>query len=72
MDNIRTILCDMPVTVRGYTIATPDGFFTIVLNSSLSHAQNVKTYEHELGHIMRGDFDSKSPVGLIEAFSHAR
>lgn len=69
MDNIRTILCDLPNSIRGFTVATPDGFFTICLNQNLSHAQNMKSYQHELKHIMNGDFDKKCSVDLIEVMA---
>lgn len=70
MDNIRTIYCDMPNTIGGFTILADD-FFTIVLNQNLSHERNVQTYMHELQHIQNGDFDRKAPAGLIEIMAHS-
>ena len=70
MENIRTILYDLPTAIKGFTVATTDGFFTIVLNQNLSFQQNKKTYHHEIKHIMRGDYDKKCPVGLIEINAH--
>ena len=51
LDNVRTVYCDLPNTVGGFTVATPDDFFTIVLNQNLSYDRNVQTYKHELEHI---------------------
>lgn len=70
MDNIRTILADLPSTVGGYTISTPDGYFTVVLNQNLSYQRNVETYAHELDHIQNGDFDKKCSSDLIEFYTH--
>lgn len=67
--DIRTVLCDMPATVKAYTICK-DGYFTVVLNQNLSHEQNMASYLHELKHIQNGDFEKKCNVNMIELFSH--
>ena len=66
MENIRTVLCDLPNSIKGFTVATPDGFFTICLNQNHSHEQNMLTYAHEMKHIKNGDFDRRCSVDLIE------
>ena len=71
MENIRVILADMPTTIKGYTIYKDD-YYTIVLNSNLSHQQNRNTYLHELGHIETKDFDKSLPVGMIEIIAHGK
>ncbi|MCF2641188.1 hypothetical protein I6E50_02030 [Roseburia hominis] len=70
MENVRTIYCDMPNTIGGFTILVDD-FFTIVLNQNLSHEKNLESYMHELEHIKNGDFDKKVSAGLIEIMAHA-
>lgn len=70
MENIRTVYYDLPNTIKGFTVSTNDDFFTIVLNQNLSHSQNMKTYFHELNHIMNGDFSKKSSVDMIEFYAH--
>jgi hypothetical protein len=55
----------MPYRVKGFVRQNEDDTYTIVLNSRLSYEQNVKTYEHEISHIVKGDF-SKSDVNQIE------
>lgn len=70
--NIRTILVDMPLSVKGYTVADSEGFYTIVLNQKLTREQNLLTYVHELGHIKNGDFDSLETVEIIEMLAHNR
>lgn len=69
MDNIRTILADLPNTIGGYTIKQDD-YYTIVLNQNLSHDKNLITYAHEISHIKNNDFESNCSAGLIEIFAH--
>ena len=51
-------LADLPTSVRGFVYNDDDGEIYIVLNSRLSHEQNLSTYVHELKHISRGDLDN--------------
>lgn len=51
-------LADLPTAVRGFVYHDDDGEMYIVLNSRLSHEQNLSTYVHELKHISRGDLDN--------------
>lgn len=51
-------LADLPTSVRGFVYHDDDGEVYIVLNSRLSHEQNLSTYVHELKHIRRGDLDN--------------
>lgn len=51
-------LADLPTSVRGFVYHDDDGDIYIVLNSRLSHEQNLSTYVHELKHIRRGDLDN--------------
>lgn len=69
MDNIRTILVDLPNTIGGYTVKQDD-YYTIVLNQNLSHDKNLITYAHEISHIENKDFDSNCSAGLIEIYAH--
>lgn len=70
MDNIRTVYCDLPNTISGFTVATDDGFFTIVINQNLSYERNIESYKHEMKHILNGDFDRKCSAGLLEIMAH--
>lgn len=51
-------LMNLPTSVRGFVYHDDDGELYIVLNSRLSHEQNLSTYVHELKHIRRGDLDN--------------
>lgn len=62
-------MIDLPTDVRGFTVEK-DGCYTIVLNAHLSREMNEKTYEHEMEHISRNDFDSDMDADSIEKSRH--
>lgn len=68
-ENIRTYLCDMPLTIRGYTVLKDD-WYTIVINENLCPESRLRAYRHELGHILRGDFERQCSADLIEVYAH--
>lgn len=70
MPDINIILADMPCTIRSYVVSNPDFSYTIVLNSRLSHEQNLLSYSHEMAHIQNGDYDKKCDVNILEIGSH--
>lgn len=60
-------LVDFPVcTCGGIIMLNDDGTYTILINSRLSHAQNLDSLRHELNHIKNGDFYRDDPIGQIE------
>lgn len=68
---INTILIDMPIRIKAYTVRNKDGSYTIVLNSRLCSEQNIKSYKHELFHIQNGDYDGDCKNSdLLEIFAH--
>lgn len=69
MDTINVLLIDMPNAIRSYVISNSDSTYTVVLNSRLSHEQNLLSYQHELFHIENGDFE-KDNVDMIELSAH--
>lgn len=69
MENIRTVLCDLPTDIKGYVLRKDD-FFTIVLNSRLDYQQNIKTFMHESSHIIENDFDSNKKASELEIYAH--
>lgn len=71
LDNYQTIYLNLPSKIRGFAVYnTCEDFYTIVLNSRLSYAQNIKTYFHELEHIKNDDFYSNLTVNEIETLAH--
>lgn len=71
MENIKTVLADLPASIGGYTVLKDD-YYTIVLNQNLSHEKNYETYLHEMGHIKNKDFEKKCSIDLIEVYAHRR
>lgn len=69
MDEIRIVLVPLPASIKAYTVRKDD-YYTIVLNCNLSLEQNKESYQHELKHILQGDFDRKCHADLIELFTH--
>ena len=63
-------LVNLPTGCGGYVRKNEDDTYTVILNAKLSHAENQKTYLHELSHINFADHDSLQHVSLIESKSH--
>ena len=61
---------EMPTTVRSFVIVNSDSTYTIILNSKLSHEQNIISYWHEIDQIRNGDYEKKCSVDLIEITAH--
>ena len=55
--NERVLLMDLPTSIHGFVFQGDDGEPVIVLNSRHSREQNRKTYDHECGHIDRGELN---------------
>lgn len=67
--DIRTVVCPLPSTIKAYT-ARVNGFYTIVINESLSERARIQAYAHELYHIDHDDFFSNESVDIIEERTH--
>ena len=70
MENIYVRLIDLPATIKAYVVANADQSYTIVLNSTLNHEQNMKSYAHEMKHILGDDF-TKEDINKIELQAHS-
>ena len=57
MRDYRVTLANLPTSVRGFVFLEEDGVPRIVLNANLTREQNRKTYDHECGHIDRGELN---------------
>jgi len=55
MEEVRTVLKDLPPEIRGFICLGSDYEPVIVINSRLSREQQRKTYNHELRHLERGE-----------------
>lgn len=59
-DNCRYIyLPGLPPRVKGF-VMEDEGYYTVVLNPTLSAYTNAKTRRHEIKHILRDDFNKGS------------
>lgn len=70
MENVFVKLIELPNTIRSFVVLNKDQSYTIVLNSKLSHEQNLISYQHEIEHIKNGDYEKKYSVDMIELFAH--
>lgn len=61
---------DMDTMVHEQVISNADGSYTILLNSRLSHFDNVSGYYHAMYHINHNDFE-RSDVNNIELEAHS-
>lgn len=61
---------DMPTTIPAFVVANTDGSYTVILNSKHSREQHLKSYAHELKHILDGDYEKKCSADLIEFWTH--
>ena len=66
MDEVYTILLDLPTSIRGYTVRDRDGNYNICINARMSQENRIKAYKHELKHIKLGDFSKTGSADLIE------
>ena len=55
--DVTVVLQDLPTTVRGFICLGSDNNPCIILNARMSCEQQQKTFQHELGHLQRGELD---------------
>ncbi len=71
VENITTIYKNLPCKVGGFTMYdAADDYYTIVLNSRWSMFKNKETFEHEIRHIINGDFLKIKKVEALELALH--
>lgn len=58
MNEIVLTYLQLPITVNGLVVPTPDGDYQVVLNSRLSLEAQRKAYCHELRHILLNHFSA--------------
>lgn len=70
-ENYIVVCENLPYKISGFIMYdAADDYYTIVLNSRASYQKNRETFEHELKHIINGDFHNYRNVGLLEAVLH--
>lgn len=60
-----------PAGFHGMVVKNDDGFYTILLDPNDTFEQRLKTFRHELEHILNNDF-AKLDVQEIEAMAHGK
>lgn len=66
---INVVIRDNPFGVRGSVHKNEDGSYTIFINAHLNTEQQHEVYEHEVRHILNGDFD-KYNCDKVECAAH--
>lgn len=69
--DVRTVLQNLPVEIRGFTVLDENGDPTVVLNANHRRETNIETYLHELEHIKKNDFHRPEPADEIEIEAHS-
>ena len=69
--DVRTVLQDLPVPIKGFVVTDENGDPTIVLNARHNRETNLETYQHELAHILGNDIYRPESADEIEAWSHS-
>lgn len=72
MNDIFTQYSNLPCTIRSYVVQSPDGSYTIMINSRMSHEMQLAAYDHEFRHIQNRDFEKNCSVDMIEYNAHYR
>lgn len=66
---INVVLRDNPFGVKGSVHKNEDGSYTIFIDAHLNREQQQEVYDHEVSHIMNGDFE-KEDCDKIEMAAH--
>ena len=61
---------DLPATIPAFVKVNCDGSYTIILNSRHTHERHLLSYQHEMNHILNGDYDKKCGADIIEFYAH--
>lgn len=73
-ENVKVVFRPFDCDFRGAVLRKYDDgeiYYTIVINENLSEEEQIRTFRHEIAHIVYNDFDSNIPIGEIEAIRHA-
>ena len=70
-DDCTVRLVDLPVNCGGMVSMSPDGHYSIFLNSRLNHETQFKKLKHEIYHIENDDFHNADPIQTVESRASA-
>lgn len=69
-EDIQVKCMDLPTTIKSFVVSSPDGSYTVVLNSKLCVEQLFRAYVHEMNHLFNGDYEKTCSADLIEIHAH--
>ncbi len=67
---VNVVLLDLAPSVHEAVTPNADSTYTIVLNARDTAQRRQESYQHAVGHIIRGDFE-QADVQQIESEAHA-
>ena len=70
MHDTRVFIMDLPHSIRGFSRKNRDGSHSIILNAHMNYETQLNTYQHEIEHIIKGDYNNYVDVDYIEAIRH--
>jgi len=59
-------VCELPWGVKALCRMNEDGTYTVLLNSRNTYEDNVRSYAHEIKHILNNDFDYDVNIESVE------
>ena len=62
----------MPLATKGVTVKDAEGDYNVYINALYSDAVQRETFNHEMRHIMNGDFYDDRPVAEKEEMNDRR
>lgn len=68
--DVNTLEYNLPVSIAGYTVLNADNTYTVILNARLTFERRMQAYQHEIQHILTGDYDRRADVDILELYSH--
>ena len=68
MDDVYVRIVKLPSKVRGFSMPGMDGM-NVYISEDLDENQRLEAYDHEMKHIVNGDFE-KTDVQAIEMAAH--
>ncbi|MBR3767358.1 MAG: hypothetical protein IKL10_03850 [Clostridia bacterium] len=66
MENVFIRKIPLPFGVRAFTVPDAQGDYNVYINEKLSFEQQKKSLEHEMKHIINGDFQKETTAVEIE------
>ena len=66
MDNIIIRIVDLPISIKGVTIPSLDGYYNVYINAKYSAEMQNIILNHELKHVKNFDFENFDSINIVE------